>query len=464
MRSQKGGRSMERRREVLLRVGSRANPQPLIGLGTEWDPHIFRSWNCEEPGRPGFLAARDWPLFRERIRLLGLQRVRIQIQPEGYEPEAGRFDFREDNEAFAAILRQLETAQEYGIRVNATFWCAQRESWLGFADSPEWCSAPSDVEAYAENVVQFLREIRIRRGYTCLKEITLFNEPSWAYHGPGGPVDYPGFVRLFKWTDQRLREEGLRDGIVLVGADDAEHTAWYENCVRDTHAQADMFASHTYAYNLDTPCAVIREWLEGRVAFAREQGEGRPFLVDEFGTNFVIPPMTATDVHTYERGLFLAKFTALALEAGASGISYWCMYNQNYGPNNRMEVGLWGFSDENYAPRPTYFAWGILNTGLAAGSAVFPIETDGQEDVLAVAALSPQGRWSYLAVNTSGAPVQIRLQSPADPADNCEKRLYSPENVAGGDRLPPWTAAQAGTGGLTDVLPGRSFAVYRGSH
>lgn len=446
---------------IELEVADVPNPHPLNGLSVEWDPHLFRRWNTgpDVPGR--FDPAADWPLFCRRIRGMGLHRARMMMQPEWFASAPGVYDFSDGNEAVDAVCRQLDLAQETGMHIDLTIWCARSDGFMGYPQSPDWCSAPTDPDVYVQIAVEIVKEFLVRRGYTCIGELTLFNEPSWAAYAADGAAHFFDYAVIARKANDLLVREGLRDRIRLVIADDAEHDAFYRQSVDELHDIADLYAGHTYAYGMETPNAVIAAYVAERVAYARDRGSGKPFIIDEMATNKVIPPMKATDSYDYTRGLFLAKLTVTALSAGAAGVSYWCLYDENYDDGLRMEVGSWGMADEGYTVRPTYHAWGLLTARTAVGSAVYPVRSDRPEEVSAVALKAPDGRVSYVVLDLTDVPCPFRLRSAPVREGVFRRYLFSEPTLPADDRLPAHDrTCPVCDGVLADELPAMSFAVY----
>ena len=450
----------------MLYVSESKNLHNLNGFSSEWDPHIFRRWNTDSITtiNPMFDPEKDWKLFKNRIKAMGIHRARVWIQPEWFSSSSGTYDFSDNNEAVYAVTKQLDLAQEMGMKINLTIWCADRSGWLGYSNAKDWCSAPNNKDIYADITSHVLQEFLVKRGYSCIHELTLFNEPSWAYYCKNGQVDFTDYATMVRVVNQKLIDIGLRDKIQLVVSDDAEHTGWYQQSVSELFDIADIYASHTYAYSLETTNKTISDWVRGRTDYSKEHGGDKPFLVDEFGTNHVIPPMKATDVYTYERGLFLSKFVIDALNQGAAGVSYWCMYNQNYGPGNMMEVGLWGFADEKYAVRPTYHAWGMINHYTAVNSEIYAMSSDDSEEIIGVALKAPNERWSYIVANLSDEERSYTIVSPHKQQKSYKKTTYTKKAVTLSDKIiQPTKYTDLNGNTLKGSLPANSFAIYSGN-
>ena len=84
-----------------------------------------------------------------------------------------------------SLYQVLDTAQELGVYVNLTMWGVDTRysPWLAVMDSGLWCSEPKEgmepilADLFA-TLVKYLRE---ERGYTCVQEVTMYNEPNGIY-------------------------------------------------------------------------------------------------------------------------------------------------------------------------------------------------------------------------------------------------------------------------------------------
>lgn len=119
----------------------------------EWerrDPKLLLSCNTGRGVGEEHLA-----LIEQRMRVLGIQQVRMMICPEWFEPQNDNDDpfssdpegFSFENEEMRCLFAYLDVCQRLGVEVNLTWWCAQTldgRGWLSFPGVSDWASAPNE--------------------------------------------------------------------------------------------------------------------------------------------------------------------------------------------------------------------------------------------------------------------------------------------------------------------------------
>jgi hypothetical protein len=360
-----------------LTVSDTPNTFKTLGLGCEWDPKLLLPVNRERG-----ITDEDLELIKGRMQEMGLQSVRMMIMPEWFEPvnddsdphSADFANFRWDSEEAKCTLEYLRVCHELGVDVNLTWWGAAAGDWLSYPDCGDWISAPNDLSEMAENIVTVLRYVKEQKGYDCVKGVILQNEPSYSFKVSGGAVDFDYYVQYYKTVDAYLKEAGLREGVKLIGADDAQSLGWYCRAYDALKDTCDAFDSHTYSWSYDMSYLddMIDEFVHGRTDYSTE----KPFFFGEFGDGSAQGAYAAASTETYGRGLFVASMAVNSLGAGAAGLSYWPLhdvyyyYNETGGDNyGLMSMGLIGYkTDGAWSYRPTYYAWGLLCNMIPKGS------------------------------------------------------------------------------------------------
>ncbi|MDD6438671.1 MAG: hypothetical protein PUG09_11540 [Prevotella sp.] len=418
--------------EVLtLTVGQKAGQQ-IAGLGTEFDPHFFsqnvtRSEGCK---------AADWDrVIAARIKDMHLQRLRIMVQPQWYEPKndddnAYRIrteGFTWDSPEMKSLYAELDLAEKEHIDVNLTLWGALAGHFLAGSNYGDWMVAPVDYEEWAENFSALIQYLTKVCGYTCIKEITPVNEPDWAYIYFGQIAKPESYVRMCRELDKRFKDDGIRDKVKFNLSDNSDggsgtHT-FLEYCCQNLRQQADIFNSHTYIFGYETPNSEIERWEATNCRLASQAG--RPHFIGEFGGNQCVGASRQRDINRYERGVLLARIVLCCLNAGASGLSYWSLIDQYYGRmetyGQMQQLGLWKSvakcyeTDSAYAglrrdyePRPQYYAYSLLTRFIRAGQTVFPIAT-GKEFLAASAFRDTYGQWTYVIANADPTGHNLQL-------------------------------------------------------
>lgn len=405
-----------------------ANKHPVSGFGGEWDPHFWRAPNtrrgCDE---------KAWETVLDRIRAIGVARVRMMLLPDWYEPDNDNSDpartdgkaFTWDSEPMCSLYRQLDYCQKSGIRVNITWWCApvRRQSdgapyWMAFPNVKQWCSAPNDVEECAENVTAALHHLFVERGYSCIDAFTFCNEPDWTFFNNDNKVEFDYYATICRAIDARLKAAGLRQRLELDLADDSSHKGWLKQTVENLAGVADRYNAHSYVFSCqdaDYPNA-MRAWVRECV----KQCGDKPFNVNELGTRHYQGAYTATDVDTFERAFCVAQFAILGLNEGMTGALFWGLYDQYYydgnDPNDgsnggMMKTNLMAYLTEGWRLRPTGQAWTLVCHGAPRESRAHP-GTSTDPGVDAVALELPGGAGTnVLLVNRTTAPCNVRLDA-----------------------------------------------------
>ena len=407
-----------------LTLSETANRHTVNALGCEWDPKLLLPVN-----RNHGITDEDLDFIKGRMQALGIQAVRMMVTPDWFEKQNDNDDpftanpdgFDMDNDEMNCLFAYLKVCEELGVRVTLTWWGAPAGHWLAHPNIGDWIGAPNDAEEMAENISYLLQYIRKTLGYNCVKELIIQNEPSYSFHVEGGAVDFDLYVACYKAMYKRLNNMGMRD-IVLVGADDAQNFGWFCSAVEALRGVCGKFNSHNYAWSYNHPFldVVSQEFVSVRTALAGDT----PFFLGEFGDGSGIGAYYAASTETYGRGLYIASVVVNSFKAGAAGASYWPLHDVYYyqgsvepgtgaGDNGGlMGMGLIGYKkDGAWSFRPSYYAYGLLCNYIPFGSQLYNITGDTDHVVDTIAAKTPDGRWSVIAVNRSGAEQTLNIST-----------------------------------------------------
>lgn len=407
-----------------LTLSETANRHTVNALGCEWDPKLLLPVN-----RNHGITDEDLDFIKGRMQALGIQAVRMMVTPDWFEKQNDNDDpftanpdgFDMDNDEMNCLFAYLKVCEELGVRVTLTWWGAPAGHWLAHPNIGDWIGAPNDAEEMAENISYLLQYIRKTLGYNCVKELIIQNEPSYSFHVEGGAVDFDLYVACYKAMYKRLNDMGMGD-IVLVGADDSQNFGWFCSAVEALRDVCGKFNSHNYAWSYNHPFldVVSQEFVSVRTALAGDT----PFFLGEFGDGSGIGAYYAASTETYGRGLYIASVVVNSFKAGAAGASYWPLHDVYYyqgsvepgtgaGDNGGlMGMGLIGYKkDGAWSFRPSYYAYGLLCNYIPFGSQLYNITGDTDHVVDTIAAKTPDGRWSVIAVNRSGAEQTLNIST-----------------------------------------------------
>jgi hypothetical protein len=167
------------------------------GIGASWHAiekpipigHGGSAWGAYPPAEDD----RAWQQIYRHASWLGLDWNRVEIEQRVYEPERDRFTF--DTPEMRILYRILDWNQQHGTDVFfQQMWT--NTAWLAypkFRDDPitRVHSAPQDLEAFANGLATLTEYLIQKRGFTCIKWLSITNEPeaSWSWwQSPDGPL------------------------------------------------------------------------------------------------------------------------------------------------------------------------------------------------------------------------------------------------------------------------------------
>ena len=475
------------RQYVRVDVGE-ATPVTVESIGAEFDPHFY-SQNVV--GRPdNGVEAGDFKIIDERVTRMGLQKFRVMIQPQWYEPYNDNDDaFDTDMSAFRwntvemqSIYQELDLAQKNGMDVCLAIWGCTRHvkmveseyadvttSFLADHDANRaWICPPKDNDEFGENFAALVKYLIEEKGYTCVNEVTPFNEP-------GGDVIAPeGYMEVCRALDRHFRRLGVRDKVRFNLSDNIDtHQYYLEACAEQLQGIADIFNSHTYIFGYDTPNDTILAWEKNNVAISARAG--LKHLVGEFGSNQCVGASRQRDIDEYERGVLITRLALNFFNAGACGVSYWGLIDQYYNFDadyqQMQQLGLWRSAKKEYASdttynrikcdfecRPQYYAYSLLSSRVRPGAEIHPIDT-GRDFAAATAFRNTDGKWVCVIANQHKEELALEiaggLEGQFDIITYQEGKLPSD-----GSLIAPSGSARAASGALKVVVPAKSVAYY----
>ncbi len=401
------------------------------GYGAQIDTHIYKAYNA--------MTDDELEEFYKRIVDMNIQTIRTQVFPEWFERgnddnDPTSFNYNSSNVDMDSIemqqlYRLLDFCQENGITVDLSFYgcCATYESqdglirgsWLGAPFTKNWITSPklvdekgnafAGLEEFAENVYALLNYLFETKKYTCLTEFSIYPEPNLSYVCADGRVDYGEYVQLVGKVDQKLKDENLRDKIQFSGPAVALQTVMGLNSyINDLDEYFDKYTISSYSYDDKDSNSTLSDYgaaLDNLVSYT-----GKTYSLAEFGSKNVIDAANQTDIDTYERALFLARYMINLANQNCASMKYWEICDMNYG-GFMMNLGLWKFRNSDWVARPQYYTWSLITKYTDIGSEIYPITKDvtGDDDLVAVGFKLPDGKWTYMICNTSDSSKKLSM-------------------------------------------------------
>jgi len=336
---------------VTLRVSDRVVCKSFIGFGVEDD-----GWFYNEENAGHGVNADDYALREARIEWLRPATVRMFFWYKDWNPSGDWSTFTFDSPNMASHYRTLDLYQRIGVRVNVTGveWGVEDP----YGGPPEKCA--NAIGALLEHLIK-------DKGYTCIRDWTMTNEPNGYFAQK--PYSFDTFVKIHVAVAADFKRRGLR--INVGGSDDTDGLPWFRQCVESPEyfKTADYFGSHRYFPYGDRELA--RFFYDDRLSLLAAKHSDKPFVVGEFGfhdgrSGALVNPL----METYPYAVWTTAFCIDGLNRGVAGFSVWCLHEMYYPGNGFMNYGLWNYKDRSWQTRPVYHAWANFCRNTRAGDAV----------------------------------------------------------------------------------------------
>lgn len=476
--------------QTKVRVPYKSTGVQLIGNGVELDPHFFSQNITRNDGA----TEDDWyEIFVPRMKAMGIERFRVMLQPHWWEPYNDNDDpfsmdmsrLTLDSPEVNSVCKVLDVAEEMGAEVTLVLWgcpisARSIDPEIGYIgchfmadpDRQTWVTRCVDEEEFAENFVTFVSWLINEKGYSCVREITPYNEPD------GDVSGLEDYYVTCKALDSRLRMMGLRDRVRLNLSDNTDSRRWYlEGCVENLSEEADLYNSHTYIFGYDDPNQMALEWERENVRLA--QKVGKKHFVGEFGSDMCVGATRQIDINWYKRGVLIVRNAINFLNAGAAGFSYWGLIDQYYGAwesyQQMQQLGLWRYKEcayepgdlaegieGDYAVRPQYFAYSLLTRFVRKDSWVYPLNMRDQF-VAGTAVLDEDGKWTYVFANATDKVYEYSIKNSRNGSmGDFDMYLYSEDSLPEDDSmLSPTSVVSAKDGAFDLEIPAESVMLLR---
>ena len=412
-----------------LNVGSPTGT-PLQGIGVEFDPHFLTACMAKNDGaRPA-----DWDsIIVPRVKKMRPHNFRVWVLSQWFEPVNDNNDPNTTNwdalnfntPEMQALYKELDLAEETGAEVTLVFWGASANTWMAGGQTGNWLFVPKDYNEWAENCAILAKHLIDTKHYTCVKMLTPINEPNF-YPGHWQRMTAEGYASVCHKTAAQLQRMGIAHKISLNLSDNIDTDVQFlrEACAR-TADVAGIFNTHCYKFGYENTNAEIGAWERTNVDLAR--AVGRKHFVGEFGSNRTVAAARQTDIDFYRRGILIDRLVLNFLNNGASGCSYWQLFDSWYSAHDSypsmQQIGMWRYVKDayrsepyynklkyDYEPRPQYYAYSMLTCHVRPGAMTYPIATS-QGNLTASAFKNTDGKWVYVFANPDDTSYTISLNN-----------------------------------------------------
>lgn len=437
-----------------LNVSFALQPRKLItddwqGFGCQADLFLDMRWTASD----GITDA-DRALIRDRIKEMRPQIVRLMFQTKEWEPERGKQ--MKDSDIMRDLRNTIAIYKSVGADVMLTEWGFGFPTWM---NSNGRVPGPDRRQEMTDSLVAAVKYLRDDCGLDNIRYVNVWNEPNY------GGITWEDYAACCRCLDKSLKNAGLREVVAILGPDETSDLDWTVKSAAELDDVIDCYDVHNYTSNTGVHFA---SWVAPRieampkVKASRRQPPRKRLMITEFGMQEGMSTFESKRNGDYDYGVFLADCAIEAAKAGASALMSWCLMDTNYG-SSRMKWGLWRYKDQNWEPRPGFYAWSLITRYTERGSTIHSITSD-VTDAAAVAFRAPKsGPWTLLVVNRRSEQRPFELTGlPA--SSRWELFVYSVQTAPTPDRhmIRSSGVESAGPDGrLHGTLPARSFLLWR---
>lgn len=398
-----GGSARETDNEVAIAVTATQAGRLALGLG----------WNLQfRDGRFPDWSDGSWRAFLDLLEWTRPAWIRYGVNLGQWEtknddadpthPNWEGFAFR--SKAMQHHYRVLDLCERQGIDVLWANWCigdrATGVHWLAESthdpaitdpDGDPYTDAPYDPEELAESLAACLHHLKSVRNYTCVKQVSLWNEPDqgWSFSSPSAGYPKP-FWTYYDALAKHLARLGLRDAIRIVGPETS--TGSYDALPAlagkpaPYSSEVDILAHHDYLgfadyHRIDRGAPIAR----AAKAYAELRAIlPKPMAVTEFGNMGNGSEDVTGDDAVWAGSLSCARLVLEGLNAGVAGFLRWEF--KPYGVSWQNFGALTTLSQRAlFEPyRPVFFPHALLCRTATKGADVLETQIKGGLDENAV--------------------------------------------------------------------------------
>lgn len=450
-----------------------ATTVPLQGIGGEVNVDMMSHY-----GTGSGMTEGDFQLFKARTKKMETSFIRLWTLFHWFNPTDGTADY--ESPEMQAVYKYLDFYQSIGANVLLQQLSVGDRNdmypWLWWTndDAAGPGSDPVKLDKWATLLKDFLVYLHDTKGYTCIKYVSLWNEPNLSVGTAQLP---PGYTSL-QYTHllyQTLKDKLADSGIAYIEVMGPDYTdvvdGWLNDYATLGADSVDSYSYHEYqwygsyaaqAAHFDT----VRSDVLSRDADAANKG----FVLNEFGVVPSNPEMRDAD---FRQAVGAAHTVASVLNAGWTGVSRWTQFDSFFteiananqtGTNNQSgdsNWGLWRSKDFGWMPRQNYYSYSLLSKFIKPGSTIYKTASSNP-NIQGALVKSPTGEYTVVAVNTSDtAAYDVAFSADAGINQTLHKFVVTQNQPVDrmGTLVQP-TDSYTVASGWADTLPAFSVSVY----
>ena len=406
----------------------------FIGFGVEWDSRGYP--------RAG-ITKEDFDIIRTRVEWMRLPAARIMMQCKWCYTGNGKYDW--ETTEMKALYRHLDVCQKLGTTVFLTDWGCE-PGWLRCPDV-----AKVDDPKYAEIIGTYMDYLLKKKGYSCIKNFIMVNEPNYEVKNWG------------RWktgvqnVHSQFRKRKLADKVLLTGSDHEHDDKWHRKAVDQLQDVLGSYDIHRYTRENELRSGDLYKYFLNSWQYALRKdpkAKAKPLIVGEAGLWMKGTSTSKNPLHgDYRYGVIMADYAVQAANAGSWSVLAW-MLDDNSHPD--FTWGMWTNKKAGLTLKPWFYTWSLLSRYFPPGSRILRTKLDSRNvRVLASNCVTDRSSvkqsWTFCVVNRANAPKTLRLRVLNGPRLEMNRYVYSR------------TSTKTDKNGFPVALDGRAYDLGAGA-
>jgi hypothetical protein len=425
---------------------SQAISKKFLGIGTEWNSCDYTAVG---------MTSQDFILIEERLDWMKMPITRVMMVAGWVTDNGNTYNF--DSQSMQNLYKILDYCQQNNMTVLLTEWGIPALSWATI----NWDLSTiqgSDDPMYAKIIGEYLNHLINTKGYTCIKYLIFVNEPNYEAE------NYDSWKRGIQNIAAELDRRSLASKITIMGSDNSNAPDWLRSTVSDLKDVLGGYDFHDYAMNYELMGGSLKNFFTDQWSYASNtdiNAASKPFIITEAGMREGGSTEHNTFAKDYIYGVWMTDYTIQALQSGSSSVIAWMLDDNSH---NGFTWGLWTDRNNGMVLKPWFYTWSLLTRYLQFGSTIYNVN-EPLSDVRVLAARSPSGDWTFIAVNRGSQQADITFNAFGS-VSQFNRYLYS-ERQRGVDLngFPvPQSSFSSSPSNLQTNVPGESVVIITSVH
>ena len=358
-------------------------------------------------GNPPVSDTLAWQQIYKHAEWLGINWLRVELSQRMYEPQKDVYDW--DNEEMQALYNILDWCERNGADVFLQqMW--HYVNWNSYEGVHPLLSAPKSLDDFAEGIAELLMHLTGVKGYTCIKYLSIANEPPGGpcgYWWSNGPADDPVTPA---W--KRVHEELIKKGIdIPLSAPGWTSLPPFDSTRIDFDPYIGAYDIHSYSGVGDAGESIIHGWATWA------HSHDKPLFISEIGNMDLGWGEDNPGPKSFEAALSNAEDIIRGLNLGVDAFNRWSFTNRGNMDGQWQLIKTYDHENHEYLQKiepekEAYYGFGIITRFLSKYATVVELNSEGISDSLnlfTIALINPDGGLVIYMLNRSDESIWVNM-------------------------------------------------------